>query len=170
MDSVALFFIFGLPLLLLVALAVIATGLDHRLNSDYAVWVLAGALAGVPALPIAIDVLATLFRPIPGEFDSLATLFLLPAGVVLGAGTVLVIVLLRHNERTVARHVLALLLLSAIVPASALVGEFRLRHQPPDSTATTAYWLSVYGLPLLWLVALWLVWLLWPRGKAAVNG
>lgn len=168
MSPSSILLIFGLPLALLVALVVIATRLGHRLGDDYTPWMLAGALAGVPSLPVAISLLAKLFQPIPGEFYILTSVVLLPIGVVLGTGTVLVIALLRHNERAATRNVLALLSLSAGVPIYALIGEFRLRHQPPASTATTAYWLSVYALPLLWLLALWLVWLLRGLRRPAV--
>lgn len=98
----------------------------------------------------------SLFKPVLGEYDFLANLAFIPVGSMLGAGTILLIFLLRGHERTAARNVLLLLLPSLALPVLGLREVFRLPEQYMRTTRTAAYWLSVYGLPVVWLAFLWL--------------
>jgi hypothetical protein len=150
----------GLPLLLCTALVILVTRLRFRLEYDYTGWVLAGAIGGGAALFIAMNLMQALFRPELAEFDILINLFLPPVGSVVGAGTVLMIALLRRNERVIPLTVLALLSIGAFLPATGLVDVFRLPEQYLSTTGTAAYWLGVFGLPVLWVAGLWLAWLL----------
>lgn len=162
----------GLPLLLCGALAALATRLRFRLVSDYTGWVLVGAIGGGVVLLIAISLMQALFKPELAEFDILINLFLPPIGSVVGAGTVLLIALLRHNERATPPIVLALLSIGVFLPATGLVDVFRSPEQHLSTTGTTAYWLGIFGLPVLWVAVLWLAWLwrlLWGRNKSVAT-
>ncbi len=159
----AILLICVLPPLLVAALAVITTRLRFRLGEDYTGWVLAGALIGGPVLWVAMALLEPLFRPELAEFDFLITPTLVPVGSMLGAGTVLLIFLLRGHERAAARNVLLLLSLSVIAPALELSRFLRFPDQHRLTNGTAAYWLAVYGLPVVWMAFLWLAWLLWGR-------
>ena len=156
--SVELFLICGLPLLLVVALAIVTTRLRFRLGDDYTGWVLAGALVGGPAIWVAMALLGSLLWHELAEYDFLMNLILVPVGSLLGAGTTLLIILLRGHERTMARNVLVLLLPSLILSVLGLMTEFRSLKGHTPSNATVAYWLGIYGLPVMWLAVLWLVW------------
>ncbi len=95
-----------------------------------------------------------------------------PVGSVLGAGTVLLITLLRRNERATPLIVLALISIGAYLPAAGLMDIFRLPEQYLTTTGTAAYWLGAFGLPVLWVAVLWLAWLLrllWGRGKPVAT-
>ncbi len=154
--TLAILLICVLPPLLVAALAVINTRLRFRLGEDYTGWVLAGALIGGPVLWVAMALLEPLFSPELAEFDFLITPTLVPVGSMLGVGTVLLVFLLRGHERTAARNVLLLLLTAVILPVMGLLNEFCPPEQYRPTPGTTAYWLGVYGLPLVWLAALWL--------------
>lgn len=168
--TLAILLICVLPPLLVAALAVITTRLRFRLGEDYTGWVLAGALIGGPAIWVAMAGVGSIFRPVVAEYDFLMNLALMPVGSVLGAATVLLFFLLRGHERAAARNVLLLLSLSVIAPALELSRFLRFSDQHRLTNGTTAYWLAVFGLPVMWLAVLWLVWLLWVWRSAAAHG
>lgn len=163
--TLAILLICVLPPLLVTALAVITTRLRFRLGEDYTGWVLAGALIGGPAIWVAMAGVGSIFRPEVAEYDFLMNLALMPVGSVLGAATVLLFFQLRGHERTTARNVLLLLLPSLALPVTGLRDVFRLPEHHMQTTGTTAYWLGVYGLPVMWLAALWLAWGWWGFGS-----